>query len=329
MVRPASDFASDSDEKYLERRFPDLFPFSRGGFDEVRKVRISRNAYAAYLSNLSNRQFQKVDFVLPVYDMSVRGDSFNMARVRASLPSRLVNAYGTAVPMAEAYAKILTEDLRKAAAYNTERTNNAKLGKRLPPAPTISISGLAQSFFIDMSLSARPNPHSQEACFRNRQDAYAENTSLGKAHAWFTISPDDAKAFQVIWYALGPEQSEPYKNQVPDGSLRFSTLADNPMAAALYFEKVLYITFDKIIGWNRKKKKANSTVGLFGKPVAWVAAVEGQFRLTLHAHILIWLLGHERIENQFNKAHVSDCMFRQRNSQSLVKYLVFYLILKL
>ena len=81
VVRPAQKFVSDSDPDYLETRYPDLFPFGRAGFDEKRKIKISKKALIAYYTNLSTRQFQKPDFILPVYDMIARNSSYNMALV--------------------------------------------------------------------------------------------------------------------------------------------------------------------------------------------------------------------------------------------------------
>ena len=72
VVRPEKDFASDSNPDYLELHYPDLFPFGRGGFGEQRKNQISRQALVKHLLNLSTRQFQQVDFVLPIYDMVTR-----------------------------------------------------------------------------------------------------------------------------------------------------------------------------------------------------------------------------------------------------------------
>ncbi len=56
VVRSAEDFVSDSDPNYLEIRYPDLFPFGRGGFDETRKILISKKMLVAYYTNLSTRQ---------------------------------------------------------------------------------------------------------------------------------------------------------------------------------------------------------------------------------------------------------------------------------
>lgn len=88
VVRPAVDFASDSDPNYLELHYPDLFSHGRAGFGEFRKTRISRKALFKHLLNLSTRQFQEVDFVFPVYDMTVNEDMRKISFVRSILASQ-------------------------------------------------------------------------------------------------------------------------------------------------------------------------------------------------------------------------------------------------
>jgi hypothetical protein len=88
VVHPSTVFASVSDEDYLEKHCQDLFPFGRGGFGEKRKYRISHKAYLSYLLNLSTLQFQHVDFLLPLYDMTTRQEVANKAFIRSKLPSR-------------------------------------------------------------------------------------------------------------------------------------------------------------------------------------------------------------------------------------------------
>ena len=272
IVRPGSEFGSDSDPLYLERHYPDYFPFGRGGFAEKRKKNISRAAYAAYLTNLSTRQFQKPDFVLPIYNLIARTKAATMTGVRAKLPSRLFNAQGAPIPSAEAYGKISIEDLKLAAQYNIDRYEAAKKGKRIPTAPT-SVNGLPSSFFTDMRISQQQMQHSQEAFSKYRQDTYAMHNTFSKAHVWLTISPDDANCFNVLWFALGPEASEPYKHQMPDGNLRFKILAEHPVAAAINFERIEEIIFEKIIGWNQVKHCAHNNGGLFGIPEAWLRII--------------------------------------------------------
>lgn len=72
VIRPSTTFANDSDSRFLEIRYPDLFPFGRGGFGEPRKIPISRKTLLRYMLNLSTRQFQQADFLLPVYDVVTR-----------------------------------------------------------------------------------------------------------------------------------------------------------------------------------------------------------------------------------------------------------------
>ena len=47
VVRPKKDFADDLDPLYLEKHYPDLLPFGRGGFGEFRSIPISRKALIA------------------------------------------------------------------------------------------------------------------------------------------------------------------------------------------------------------------------------------------------------------------------------------------
>lgn len=42
VVRPGQEFVSDTMPQYLDTLYPDMFPFGQGGFDETRKVKISK-----------------------------------------------------------------------------------------------------------------------------------------------------------------------------------------------------------------------------------------------------------------------------------------------
>ncbi len=116
VVRPSTVFASESDGDYLEKNYPDLFPFGRGGFGEKRKYRISRRAYLSHLLNLSTRQFQHVDFLLPLYDMTTRQEVANKAYIRSKLPSRGRSSEGR-VSKGELFGRISNDALKKAGEF--------------------------------------------------------------------------------------------------------------------------------------------------------------------------------------------------------------------
>jgi hypothetical protein len=204
VVCPSTEFASESDEDYLEKHYPDLFPFGRGGFGEKRKYRISRKAYLSYLLNLSTLQFQHVDFLLPLYDMTTRQEVSNKAFIRSKLPSR-ENSSGGAVSKGELFGRISTRALKKAGEFKKACAEAAARGVRLPLAPSF-VDGVSLEFFNSINIY-QPMQHSQAAAMRNRQDVYAAHNSLGPAQIWFTVSPDDTKTLKIVYYALGLEKT--------------------------------------------------------------------------------------------------------------------------
>ncbi|EFX78931.1 hypothetical protein DAPPUDRAFT_245605 [Daphnia pulex] len=221
------------------------------------------------------------------------------------------------MPQAVAYTKISKEDMRKSVEYQIECIKRKKLGQRAPRPPK-SVSGLASSFFTDQKIANQTIQHSQAAAQRNRQEVYAAHANNGKAHIWLTISPDDAKSYKVMWFALGAEEAIPHANAIPLGTKRFKILSDHPVAAALHFQRVLDIIIEEIIGWCSKKGKPYKRGGLFGVPKAWLRIVEEQSRLTLHTHMLIWLYGHSKIEYQLNNA--VECDNQQHQAEDVIAH---------
>ena len=128
VVRPEQEFASDRDPDYLETRYPDLWPFARGAFEEKRKKPMSKQAIIKRVLHLSTRQFQKVDFVLPMCDFVNMSVMKQQAFVRAKLPSYRVHPDGTHVSRAEAFGQVSVEDLKKAGQYKKACAEAARAG---------------------------------------------------------------------------------------------------------------------------------------------------------------------------------------------------------
>ncbi len=153
-------------------------------------------------------------------------------------------------------------------------------------------------FYRDVEIAAKPVQFSSAAALTNRQDVFAGHNSLGEASIWVTVSPDDTKQLNVVWYALGREEATKYKDVVPSGNFRFNILSEHPVAAALQFARLYEMVMEYVVGWNMAAGKPYKRGGLFGIPKAWVRVVEEQARLTLHVHILIWLVGHSNLKSQ-------------------------------
>lgn len=300
IVRSSNDFAGEDDPCYLEKCYPDLLPFGRGGYGECRKNPISKQALLRYMLNLSTRQFQHVDFVFPNYDMLTRKCMFNKAMASTKLPSRAVDSSGQSLNKGEVFGRISAIDIQKAAEFKRQCAAAAALGKRMPPLPT-SVSGLAVDFFTQLKAISSPMQHSQAAAARNRLDMFAALNNLGKPDLWLTYCRKDSCCFEISWYALGEEAKEKYGDQLPPIEYRLSLTGNRPVAAALHFDRVLKLFVQKVIGWDLDNELPFKRGGIFGVPKAFVRAVEEQGRLTLHVHCLLWLAGHSNIHTQIER----------------------------
>lgn len=310
VVRPSTVFASESDEDYLEKHYPDLFPFGRGGFGEKRKYRISRKAYLSYLLNLSTCQFQHVDFLLPLYDMTTRQEVASKAFIRSKLPSR-ENSLEGAVSKGELFGRISTRALKKVGEFQKACAEAAARGVRLLLAPS-DVDGVSLEFFNSINISNQPMQHSQAAAMRNRQDVYAAHNILGPAQIWFTVSPDDTKTLKIVYYALGPEKSLAHERITLSEEFRFNLLADCTVAAAHNFENILHDIVEHIVGWCKKTGQPKKLGGLFGICKAYLRVNEEQSRLTLHVHFLIWMYGHVNLKEQLQEAINKDFFNAER-----------------
>ena len=140
--------------------------------------------------NLSTRQFQEVDFVLPVYDMVIRHQVSTMGFVRSQIPSRSTNTDGTLSSKAEAFGRVSIQDMERVCQHKIACAKTASKGGPLPPPP-LSYSRMAAEFFNDITIATKHNQHSTAAAADNRGGVYAAHHSLGKASIWFTFCPDD------------------------------------------------------------------------------------------------------------------------------------------
>jgi hypothetical protein len=62
-----------------------------------------------------------------------------------------------------------------------------------------------------------------------------------------------------------------------------------PSICAHFFEMVVDIVIEAVIGWDIKKDCSAQEPGLFDRPEAFTLAVEEQGRDSLHMHIQVWV----------------------------------------
>jgi Helitron helicase-like domain at N-terminus/PIF1-like helicase len=113
-----------------------------------------------------------------------------------------------------------------------------------------------------------------------RNEIWSLISYLG-APSWFiTLSPADSKHPICLYYADTNEEFKP-DVRLPDEAFRL--VANNPVAAARFFDLMCQAFIKNVLGVGNRHK------GIFGKTSAYYGTVEQQGRLTLHLHTLVWL----------------------------------------
>lgn len=113
-----------------------------------------------------------------------------------------------------------------------------------------------------------------------------------------TVSGDDLCNVNV-WVLSDPSHAlGPPPERVPDYKERLDRLAKNPVAGAIEYERQQDVLFKIVLGWDMHKRESFPGGGLFGIVKAWTKRNDVQERQSLHSHILIWLVGYEKLSKR-------------------------------
>ncbi len=102
------------------------------------------------------------------------------------------------------------------------------------------------------------------------------------APSWFiTFAPTDNHHPLGLYFA---DTEEHFIPRFRTSSDRYRLIARNPVAGARFFHKMVELFLKHVLGVESEE------AGLFGKPSAYYGTVEQQGRLTLHIHLLVWIV---------------------------------------
>ena len=102
------------------------------------------------------------------------------------------------------------------------------------------------------------------------------------APSWFiTFSPADNMHPISLYFA---DTQETFSPELRPENERYRLIAGNPVAGARFFHLIVEMFIKHVLGVNQEHP------GLYGKTAAYYATVEQQGRLTLHLHMLLWIL---------------------------------------
>jgi hypothetical protein len=115
-----------------------------------------------------------------------------------------------------------------------------------------------------------------------RNEIWSLINHCGAPFWYITLSPADVKHPICIYYASRQETFQP---NLKDYEERLRLICGNPVAGARFFHFVVNIFIKHVLAVHSKHR------GLYGKIKAYYGTVEQQGRLTLHLHMLLWILG--------------------------------------
>ena len=264
------------------------FPYGIGGLNEERTLKdgsLSEEAklepFLGHLSLISQAVFQYPMFQLVTYSL--------VSKLRLLRRSRFqLRDEQSASALASG---VLAADVRR-----TARARQA--GDRT--AGTVA----SRTLLDGVDGLSRGLPHTNEAASAGRARGESMQHLFGIPTVFLTVTFDDENSLlmQVLsgFQIDGDEHicdlsDEQLGNRA---TLRKELRLNHPGLGALNFEMLFQIVMEDVVGWDMRRNCATDVAGLFGKCQAVTVAMEEQGRLTVHAHLCIWVEGFSELRQQ-------------------------------
>ena len=280
--------------------FPWLFPYGLGSIgDQRHKGRISDAAHKKHLLMYHDKRFQT--------DHEFCLIAFNHEQIK---------------------------DATTGGFLMTEKNNFESVAERLVNINPEVLKGISRR----MADGERVYPESEQekACFDILKDVdhvgghvngsitnkrYMRNeiwslTCFRGAPSWYiTLSPADNKHPICLYFA---DKNVTFKPSIRTGDERLHLISDNPVAGAWFFHFMVSSFIEHVLGvCDHPRNGITRNDGLFGKPSGYYGTVEQQGRLTLHLHMVLWIMNSLTPQEIRDKIMDEDSAFQK----SIVEYL--------
>jgi len=274
--------------------FPWLFPYGLGGIKNDRQVHVSESARIKHLLMYYDKRFQ----LDPTFILM----SFNHQQIKSStLGGHLLSKHKSFPQVVERLQQIdtdvmksLTERIKKDGFAHPESDEEAQCYRLLND--------------LDFVGSKVSGSVTQKRYMRN--EIWSMISYLG-APTWFiTFSPVDVKHPLSIYYASTDETFKPDLSLF-SSDRAYSLISENPVAGARFFNFIVKAFVKHVLGIDTDHD------GLFGKTSGYYGTVEQQGRLTLHLHMLLWIIAALTPQEIRERLLANDGKFQQE----LISYL--------
>jgi hypothetical protein len=272
---------------------PWLFPYGRGGIgNAVHRGKLSSIAHKRHLLMYHDKRFQ-MDPGFPLI-------ALNHEQIKEC-------ALGSYLTAEKSYFKDITDRLLDIN-LNVLSDISQRLSQGIRVKPDTEAEKLCYRLMKDLDVVGGHVKGSLASKKYMRNEIWSLILYLG-APSWFiTLSPADNKHPMCLYFADINEKFKP-EIRLPDEAYRL--VANNPVAAARFFNFMCCTFIKNVLGVNQKHS------GLFGETAGYYGTVEQQGRLTLHLHMLIWL------KNSLSPQEIRDKIMDRSSDfqQKMVQYL--------
>ena len=270
------------------------FPYGNGGLHERRMKsdgsiteRVDTDRYIQHLSRLSQSQFHHPLFCHIMFNFSMKQKMVRTATWKA-------RHKGNAAQFAQQMTK---EEVSAAISRKESGTiNNGSIGGR---------------FVHAVDTIAKAVPHTNEAAKRARHEGEALQHHFGLPHYFFTVTPDDENSLLIQVMSQNSIDDDTPIAEMTDAELEKRGVKRNelrinyPGICSFYYELMMDIVLEEVLGWDTELWQPKLEPGLFGHVLAFVASTEEQGRTTLHTHFQIWIEELLEPHQQIN-SHVTE-----------------------
>ena len=252
--------------QHYPKLFPWLFPYGTGGIgNSLMQKKLSEKEHKKQLLMYYDKRFQ-TDQYFPFI-------AFNHAQIKDSTSGGYLLADKKSFD--NITKRLLNIDLDVLGSLSTR----LKAGEHVVPETDKEKDCYKVMLDLDHVAAKVQGSMTNKKYMRNQ--IWSLTASKGAPSWYITLSPADIKHPICLYYASNNETFNP---DLPLGDDCVRMIAHNPVAGARFFHYMIETFIKHVLGVGANHK------GLYGDISAYYGTVEQQGRLTLHLHMLLWIL---------------------------------------
>ncbi len=288
---------------FFERAFPCLFPFGLGGIEGVQAVPLSLSEHVQWAMQYHDRRFRTHEsFPFVAFGIQQRRQALGSARIQMKR-----RTFDQEVAI---LSSITTAALRRASEQEANKqpvTDPAiMLLKRLVHGAAGRVQG------------------TDAGRYKIRAQIWSTCLAFGPPSMWITINPCDIHdPIAQVFAGADIDLDQFLANRGPDADERAKAIAEDPYAAARFFHFMVTTICETLFQIRITPYSVKTSMGVLGRPSAYVGAVESQGRGSLHLHMLVWLQDTPRTDQLQHMLQTEE--FRDRVVQYIHANLRAYL----